>query len=173
LPLANIAVQIYGLFLSVQSAAGMHKVGKMKAWIAFGILTALGIVGSISAQMAAKRLKELAAQGPAGVMSLPTGGPAEMLGDLQKFQEMTEAPADTLAILSPAGQEKLKAAWPAMSAPIRKALVETLPTVGDGERDEALERMVQVNQNMGQAMGAIQNLLQQQGTNPPGDAGGK
>jgi len=57
-PFAGAVIpQLLGLYLAVHAAAGLHKAGKTKAWVLFGLLTAFWLLLSISAGIAAKRLK--------------------------------------------------------------------------------------------------------------------
>ncbi len=74
IPYGGIPLQIYGLFLSVQGASGVHKVSKKKAWIAFGLLSILGIIGSITAQRQAKEFQQMLQQmAPPGQLPDQTG----------------------------------------------------------------------------------------------------
>ncbi|PJA13427.1 MAG: hypothetical protein COX66_14925 [Elusimicrobia bacterium CG_4_10_14_0_2_um_filter_63_34] len=83
-PYAGILLQLYGLFLSVQGASGVHKVDKRKAWVAFGLLAALGVMGSIYTQRQARELQKMLQQmEPPGTAQgaqsgLPAGAPPEI-----------------------------------------------------------------------------------------------
>jgi len=80
IPFGSVPVQVYGCYLSVASAAGLHKIGKKKAWIVFGILTGLGIIGSISTTIAAKKLQQMAASGELQKIAAEQGFPQQMPG---------------------------------------------------------------------------------------------
>ncbi|MFH1724598.1 MAG: Yip1 family protein [Elusimicrobiota bacterium] len=190
IPFGNIPVQLYGLYLSVQSAAGVHKIAKKKAWIVFGILTALGIIGSITFTMQARKLQQMASSGQfPGMMGAPTASPAgggmPGLGDpaaadkmrrmmdqamqdpgavlqkLGRYSAMEEPPEETLALLDDETADRLLEIWPRMGAPIRQSLVENLPSIPRESRGDFIERTATASQSVNKAFDQSMQLLQQ------------
>lgn len=186
-PYGVIPVQLVGLWLSVAAAHAAHGVGKTKAWVLFGLLTAFGIVGSILAQAG---LREFERTGGIGAMQAPQGIPedaAQMMGalggqmtpDVQKMmadamqnpgailQELTKygnlaaPPPETMALLDSAGQARLAKSWTTMSAPMRKSLVETLPSVPAEERTNFMDQMESYTQDMNATINQSMKLIEQ------------
>jgi hypothetical protein len=56
LPFGVVIAQAGGLYFSVEAAHGVHKIPRKKAWIAFGILTALAMLFTVIGTLASKRL---------------------------------------------------------------------------------------------------------------------
>ncbi|MDE2293432.1 MAG: hypothetical protein KGL53_15230, partial [Elusimicrobia bacterium] len=72
-----------------------------------------------------------------------------------------EPPAATLALLDPAGQARVSSQWPSLSAPVRKSLVETLPSVPPAQRGAFLDQMDSYTKDMNGAIQQSMKLLQQ------------
>ncbi|MFH2204308.1 MAG: Yip1 family protein [Elusimicrobiota bacterium] len=86
-----IIPQLCGLYLAVHAAAGLHRVDKKKAWLVFGALTVFWLLLSISAAIAAQRLKSSLGnfQGQISTQqSSSFGGPPAVIGTQQQQQPM-------------------------------------------------------------------------------------
>lgn len=187
-PYGVIPVQLVGLWLSVSAAHSAQKVGKGKAWAAFGLLTAFGVLGSILAQAGLKELER--AGGDPAALSAPESLPADaaqMLGqlggqmtpeaqkmmadamanpgailqELTKYGNLAEPPQPTLALLDSSGQARLRKSWATMSAPMRKSLVETLPGVPEAERNGFMDQMEAYTKDMDATLQQSMKLIEQ------------
>lgn len=188
-PYGVIPVQLVGLWLSVSAAQAAHAVGKTKAWVLFGLLTAFGVLGSIFAQAGLREFERGAGLGGPGV-SAPEGIPADaaqalgalggqmtpeaqklmsdamqnpgaILQELTKYGSLAQPPEATMALLDSAGQARLAKAWPTMSAPLRKSLVETLPSVPEGERAAFMDQMETYTKDMDATLQQSMKLIEQ------------
>ncbi|MFA5138427.1 MAG: Yip1 family protein [Elusimicrobiota bacterium] len=181
-PYGEILPQLYGLYLVVQAAWGVHRVPKVRAWIVFGLLTAIGIAGNIAMNKARELLMpgglpRTAGPGIPGGMALPQtpeqamanaqsmqqamAQSQQMLQDMNRYQTMAEPPADTLALLDAQGQERLSKAWPTMSGPIRQSIVQGLPQTLPGQRNQSIEQVLQATQGVDQILNQSMQMLQQ------------
>lgn len=184
-PYGVIPVQLVGLWLSVSAAQAAHGVGKTKAWALFGFLTAVGVVGSILAQASLREFERTgslsgAPQGipPDAAQALgQLGGqltpeaqklmgdamqnPGAILQELTKYGNLAEPPAETLALLDDAGQARLRKTWATMSAPMRKSLVETLPTVPPQERAGFMDQMETYTKDLDATLQQSMKLIEQ------------
>lgn len=186
-PYGVIPVQLVGLWLSVSAAHAAHGVGKTKAWVLFGLLTAFGVVGSIMAQAG---LREFERTGGMGAMQAPEGipedaaqalgalggqmtpdvqkmmtdamqNPGAILQELTKYGNLAAPPPETMALLDAAGQARLNKSWTTMSAPMRKSLVETLPSVPPEERTNFMDQMESYTQDMNATINQSMKLIEQ------------
>lgn len=195
IPFGTVPIQLYGLFLSVTAAAAAHSVVKARAWIAFGILTAIGVLGSIFAHIGMKQMEQgglgmrpaipgqpQAMPPEAAQMLSQLGGqmtpeaqeamkqamenPGAILQELTRYGNLETAPESTLALLDAEGQARLSKAWPQMSAPMRKSLIETLPSVPPAERNGFMDQMdaytKDLNTTLNESMKMIQQAMDQQ-----------
>lgn len=185
-PYGVIPVQLVGLWLSVSAAQAAHGVGKTKAWVLFGLLTAFGVLGSIFAQAGLKEFERgggLGAAAPEGIpqdvaqtlgalggqmtpeaqklMTDAMQNPGAILQELTKYGSLAEPPQATMALLDSAGQARLAKAWPTMSAPLRKSLVETLPSVPEGERAGFMDQMETYTKDMDATLQQSMKLIEQ------------
>ncbi|MDE2292416.1 MAG: YIP1 family protein, partial [Elusimicrobia bacterium] len=109
-PFGVVPIQLVGLYLSVVGAARLHQVGRTKAWVAFGALTALGLVGTVIGQLQmGGRASPFAP--PAAVGGAPQGIPPEAAAALGRLgglegkmtpearKAMQEAMANPAAVL--------------------------------------------------------------------------
>lgn len=94
-----------------------------------------------------------------------------MIQDIQSYARMKRPPKGTLALLDGPGRERLTEVWPNLSAPIRKAVVESVKRLPPEKRMETVEQIIQGNQDqqmnqlVNQGMQLLQTL-QKQGFNP-------
>lgn len=185
-PYGVIPVQLVGLWLSVSAAHAAHGVGKTKAWVLFGLFTAFGVLGSIFAQAALKEFERGAGLGvtaPEGIpadaaqalgalggqmtpetqklMSEAMANPGAILQELTKYGNLAQPPAETLALLDAQGQARLGKSWTTMSAPMRKSLVETLPSVPEGERNGFMDQMETYTKDMDATLQQSMKLIEQ------------
>ena len=197
-PFGTLPIQVYGLYLSVQAAAAVHTVGKTKAWVLFGLLTAFGVVGSIMAQIGMRDFERRAAATGMAQPGMPNAAPgaipaqaAQMLGqlggqatpevqqamqqamqnpgailqELTKYGNLAEPPQETLALLDPSGQARLRKSWAQLSAPMRKSMVETLPSVPAADRNGFMDQMdsytKDINATLNQSMQMLNQAMQQ------------
>lgn len=187
MPYGVIPVQLVGLWLSVSAAHAAHGVGKTKAWILFGLLTAFGVLGSILAQAG---LKEFERGGGLGGQTMPQGIPPEaaeamgalggqmtpeaqkmmsdamqnpgaILQELTKYGNLATPPDETMALLDGDGQARLKKSWTTMSAPMRKSLVETLPNVPPADRNGFMDQMDAYTKDMDATLQQSMKLIEQ------------
>lgn len=186
IPMGVIPVQLVGLWLSVSAAHAAHGVGKTKAWVLFGLLTAFGVIGSIMAQAGLKEfergagLRQSMPQGippeAAEAMSALGGqmspdaqkmmndamqNPGAILQELTKYGSLATPPDATMALLDDEGQARLKKAWATMSAPMRKSLVETLPNVPPAERNGFMDQMETYTKDMDATLQQSMKLIEQ------------
>ncbi|TBR25394.1 YIP1 family protein [bacterium] len=188
-PYGVIPVQLVGLWLSVSAAQAAHGVGKTKAWVLFGLLTAFGVIGSILAQAGLREYERGAGMGmnaagaPQGIppeaaeamaqlggqmtpeaqkmMTEAMQNPAAILQELTKFGNMAEPPQATLALLDSEGQARLAKSWTTMSAPMRQSLVQTLPNVPAAERNGFMDQMDAYTKDMNATMNQSMKLIEQ------------
>jgi hypothetical protein len=168
IPYAGILLQIYGLFLSVQGASGVHRVDKRKAWIAFGLLAALGVIGTVYTQRQARELKKVLEQmgppgaNPAGMGALPAGAPADVQNAMQQVlagiddpevkakaeRAMLQAAQDPNAVLRDLARYQNMAAPPAdtlglLDAEGRALLSDAWPSMAGPIRKSVVEQLPQ------------------------------
>ncbi|MBI3297722.1 MAG: YIP1 family protein [Elusimicrobia bacterium] len=200
IPYGTIPVQLYGLYLTVAAASAAHGVKKGRAWAVFGILTGLGILGSLLAQLGMSKLPNQAMlnqlNAPRTGIGQPQGLPADaaqmlsqlggqmtpeaqkamqdamenpgaIVQELTRYGNLAEPPQATLALLDAAGKARLNKSWPTMSAPMRKSLIETLPSVPAAERTDFMAQMdsytKDMNATLDQSMKLLQQTMEQQG----------
>lgn len=199
IPFGTVPIQLYGLFLSVSAAHAVHTVSKGKAWAVFGILTGIGVLGSVFAHIGMKQMEQgalgmrppipgqpAAIPADAAQMLSQLGGqmtpeaqdamkqamenPGAILQELTRYGNLEAAPESTLALLDAEGKARLEKSWPKMSAPMRKSLIETLPTVPAAERNGFMDQMEaytkDLNTTLNQSMQMIQQAMDQQGAAP-------
>lgn len=87
--------------------------------------------------------------------------PGAILQELTKYGSLAEPPEATMALLDSAGQARLAKAWPTMSAPLRKSLVETLPSVPEGERPAFMDQMEAYTKDMDATLQQSMKLIEQ------------
>jgi hypothetical protein len=93
--------------------------------------------------------------------------PMAVIRDMQKYQKMPYPPKETLLLLDSKTSGILVKEWPALSGPLRKSLVETIPTIQDkADRAETVTQMIKatrgVNEMLGQSMRMLDQALQNQ-----------
>lgn len=192
-PFGTVPVQLYGLYLSVAAAGAVHGVAKTRAWIVFGIFTGLGILGSIFANIGLANFPRTAMSTPSAIGGMPQALPPEaaqmlsqlggqmtpeaqkamqdamqnpgaILQELTRYGNLATPPAETLALLDAAGKAHLTKTWPQISAPMRKSLIETLPSVPEGERGAFMNQLdaytKDINSTLNQSMQMIQQAQQ-------------
>lgn len=215
-PFGPVLGQVLGVYLSVQAAVGLHRVGVVKAWAVLGTLGGLSILLSVAGTLGMRRVQRLSEQGRlpeaigqalgvekqpiegelarrvqaaqggalpadasqalAGVQSM-LGDPAlqrqfqqamaqagrdsgSILQDLARYGDMKAPPRETLALLDAKAQRTLREAWPALSAPIRRSIAESLPQTPAAQRGAVVTEMLKASK-------ALENLLNQSGFNVP------
>ena len=189
-PFGTVPVQLYGLYLSVTAAGAVHGVAKARAWIVFGIFTGLGILGSIFAHIGMANFRQPGLAGfsvPGGApQALPPeaaqmlsqlGGqmtpdaqkamqdaiqnPMAIVQELTRYGNLAEPPAETLALLDDAARARLAKSWPQLSAPMRKSLIETLPSVPAAERGAFMDQMDAYTKDINATLNQSMQLMQQ------------
>ena len=87
--------------------------------------------------------------------------PGAILQELTKYGNLAAPPPETMALLDAAGQARLAKSWTTMSAPMRKSLVETLPSVPPEERTNFMDQMESYTQDMNATINQSMKLIEQ------------
>jgi hypothetical protein len=170
-PHGEILPQLYGLYLMVLASWGVHRVPRLRSWIAFGALTLIGIIGGVLTKNSSRfmALNPPQASTPAmpGGAALPQAPDQlmeqsqQILQDMNRYQNMAEPPTETLALLDAQGQTLLTQAWPKMSGPTRQSIVQGLPLTLPGQRNQSIEQVLQATQGVDEIVNQSMQMLQQ------------